>query len=587
MDASSLTIKKIIQSDTILRIPYFQRRYVWKEEDWERFAQDMEDTLDAITSYFLGAIILKNETTTPEDKKLGIGKKQLVVDGQQRLTTLAIYMKLLYMMTGQNDKFENQYLQSTPSKEPVIIHNCDDKPLFTKIMHLSTPQDLPDEGRIAEAYNYFHKFLDERKKDGVNLHELLNMVNSSVNFVVIELDSDDDEQQIFDTINSLGVPLRTDELLKNFLYEAKDEQAYLNNWRKVFDTDEASKFWETDAAKSRQEKSKKNITIERFFHAFVRIKMWDFKDKLSNSQRKSFVKMENTFATCKSFCNDFDVDKQALANEIIEYAKLFKEHLSDSVLDIRVPQHAGIKRLACFINATKTYTAIPYVLYILHNVKSEAERNNIFGYLESYLVRRAICKTSNNNYSDLFSENLIGGDKVRNTLDLLKEYIEGKAGSLEMPTAAKVVYALSNSKMDEQTARIIYYLYETKLTKTSENIFMESYNTCLAEQFMPKSCAAADVNWPKRADKDEEVNRQELINTLGNYFLLRVDDNEKAIKKAHNEGFAKKLTSMIGWCKGVRSCQQLTSMPTGWQEKDINSRNNTFAKIINENIWTV
>lgn len=116
---------------------------------------------------------------------------------------------------------------------------------------------------------------------------------------------------------------------------------------------------------------------------------------------------------------------------------------------------------------------------------------------------------------------------------------------------------------------------------------MESYNTCLAEQFMPKSCAAADVNWPKRADKDEEVNRQELINTLGNYFLLRVDDNEKAIKKAHNEGFAKKLTSMIGWCKGVRSCQQLTSMPTGWQEKDINSRNNTFAKIINENIWTV
>jgi hypothetical protein len=313
--------------------------------------------------------------------------------------------------------------------------------------------------------------------------------------------------------------------------------------------------------------------------------MWDFKDQLTESQKKSFVKMENTFATCKSFCNDFGVDKQELANEIIEYAKLFKEHLSDSVLDIRVPQHAGIKRLACFINATKTYAAIPYVLYILRNVKSEAERNNIFEYMESYLVRRAICKTSNNNYSDLFSEQLIGGGK--NTLDSLKEYIEERVGSLEMPSASKVVFGVSNYKMDEQTARIIYYLYETKLTKTSEKVFVESYNTCLAEQFMPKSCAAADENWPKHPDKDQEVNRQELIGTLGNYFLLRVDDNEKAIKKAHNEGFAKKLSCMLGWCKNVRSCQKLTPTLPGWLEKDINARNNHFAKLVNENIWTV
>ena len=584
MDAHSFPIKKVIQGDTILRIPYFQRRYVWTVEDWERFANDMEDTLDSKTNYFLGAIILKDEDEEPDDRRLGISKRQLVVDGQQRLTTLAIFMKLLYMMTSRGGEFKSQYLQPTANNAPVIVHNCEDKLVFSNIMHLSSAHQLDAKSRIEEAYNFFHDYL-EKKKNEVNLNDLLNTVNSSVNFVVIELNDKDDEQQIFDTINSLGVPLRTDELLKNFLYEAKDEQAYLNNWRKVFDVDDASKFWETDAAKSRQEKSKKNITIERFFHAFVRIKMWDFKDQLTESQKKSFVKMENTFATCKSFCNDFGVDKQELANEIIEYAKLFKEHLSDSVLDIRVPQHAGIKRLACFINATKTYAAIPYVLYILRNVKSEAERNNIFEYMESYLVRRAICKTSNNNYSDLFSEQLIGGGK--NTLDLLKEYIEERVGSLEMPSASKVVFGVSNYKMDEQTARIIYYLYETKLTKTSEKVFVESYKTCLAEQFMPKSCADADVNWPKHADKDQEVNRQELIGTLGNYFLLRVDDNEKAIKKAHNEGFAKKLSCMLGWCKNVRSCQKLTPTLPGWQEKDINARNNHFAKLVNENIWTV
>lgn len=583
MKARAAKIKDVFDTESLLRIPYFQRRYVWKEEDWERFVEDMESTLDCNKQYFLGALILQEEEPNSNEKE--ITEQYKVIDGQQRLTTLSIYMRILHMMTSKVSEFDSQYLHNDSLKTPVIRHSIDDKKEYENIMKQDVAREMTGDSKMIKAYNYMLKYFNT-KKDKLNLNDLLIEVKRKVTFVCITLDKEDDEQQIFDTINSLGVPLRTDELLKNFLYEAKDEQAYLNNWRKVFDTDEASKFWETDAAKNRQEKSKKNITIERFFHAFVRIKMWDFKDKLSDSQRKSFVKMENTFATCKSFCNDFGVDKQALANEIIEYAKLFKEHLSDSVLDIRVPQHSGIKRLACFINATKTYTAIPYVLYILHNVKSEAERNNIFGYIESYLVRRVICKTSNNNYSDLFSENLIGGRK--NTLDSLKKYIEEKEGSLEMPTAAKVVYALSNSKMDEQTARIIYYLYETKLTKTSENIFIESYNTCLAEQFMPKSCAAADVNWPKRTDKDEEVNRQELINTLGNYFLLRVDDNEKAIKKAHNEGFAKKLTSMIGWCKGVRSCQQLDpKMLSSWQEKDINSRNNTFAKIINENIWTV
>ena len=110
MEARTISINGVIQRNTLLRIPYFQRRYVWGEEDWKRFAIDMESTLDSDRCYFLGAIILKEEPVTMLDRRNGIAKRQLVIDGQQRLTTLSIFMKVLHMMVGKNEDFVNQLL---------------------------------------------------------------------------------------------------------------------------------------------------------------------------------------------------------------------------------------------------------------------------------------------------------------------------------------------------------------------------------------------------------------------------------------------------------------------------------------------
>ena len=116
MEASTLFINGVIQKNTLLRIPYFQRRYVWKEDNWNRFAIDMESTLDSERNYFLGALILKEDTVTKADKMLGIGKKQLVIDGQQRLTTifLTLYaikeLMLERSMNTEAERLENMYL---------------------------------------------------------------------------------------------------------------------------------------------------------------------------------------------------------------------------------------------------------------------------------------------------------------------------------------------------------------------------------------------------------------------------------------------------------------------------------------------
>lgn len=588
MEARTLSIRGIIQNDTLLRIPYFQRRYVWGEDEWARFAVDMESTIENERSYFLGAVILKNEEVSHDDNKNGIGQKYLVIDGQQRLTTLAIYMKVLHMLTGKTLDFKNQYLLDTDVQEPVIIHSCEDKPKFSDIMALETLRDLKGEDNLTKAYMFFKEALKNRKSLHNDLEVLLRMVNSKVKFVVISLSENDDEQQIFDTINSLGVPLTTGELMKNFLYGEADEEAYRTTWKIVFDTDEARAFWEADAAKTRQEKSKENTTIERFFHAFVRVKMWEFKDQLTDAQKRSFVKIGNVFATCKAFVEKFGMNKLDLANEIIMYAKLYREYLNESILDVRVPQHAGIKRISCFINASKNYVVIPYVLYILHVQQNEVERNQIFDYLESYLMRRVLADSKNGSYSEFFSESLISNGIA--TAKDLKDFISEKnAGSnLAMPSnsAIKLRLRTRTKAMDETMARIVYYLYETKLTSAKDEVFTGGYNNYYAELLMPKPSKSDNSNWPKHKENSQkEEERKQQIGTLGNLFLL--DSNgKKELKKKSEEICSVKVNLMKKWSEGIRSNQIFNNL-TSWTKEKIEDRNDGLSEVLSKNIWTV
>lgn len=587
MEARTATILEVIQRNSLLRIPYFQRRYVWKEEDWQRFAEDMVATIESDRNYFLGALIFKQEKVSRYEKMDGIANKHLVIDGQQRLTTMAIFMKVLHHKTGRIDDFTNQFLQANSSKDPVIIHSCDDAPQFRKIMHLPTLIDLEGDSNIVRAYMYFKNFLDDREQRGVNLIHLLNAVIATVNFVTISLKQEDDEQQIFDTINSLGVPLTTGELLKNFLYEQHDEILYRDTWYKEFDSDGYKGFWDEDVSKTSQRKTAENKRIEKFLYAYVRMKMWSYKDLFRANDRKDFVKTKNVFNTVKTFVNDFGADRLKIAHEIVEYAKLYREYLSSDILDKRVPKHFGIKRLSCLLNATKKDTPVPYILYILKNVQNEAERNLIFGYIETYLVRRMLTESSNvdKSYSEFFTDQLIG--QQIDSFEKLRKYIQDRDGSnLAMPSDTRIKLRQGEKKLDETTARIIYYLYETKLVPTSNNTFNNGFNSYYAEQLMPKAGKDADPHWPILSQQEEEEERASLIGTLGNYFLL--DDVEtKELKKVHNLSLAQKKPTLIEWVKNIRSSETTLNTLTIWDKSAIRKRNDAYAEKFCKEIWPI
>lgn len=596
MKAETPCITNVFQRSTILRIPFYQRQYVWGKDMWDRFLMDMDSLVGADMQYFLGSLILKKEKVAPEERMYGINTKYSIIDGQQRLTTLSLYLKALHTLIHDDvtwNNFKSTFFIQDSQQTPVLAHSINDRPAYQEVMW-GNPLDAYEDKQVVQAYHYLYNELSKRD----NKRELLMAVYAQITFVAIILDGQDDEQQIFDTINSLGVDLTIDELMKNFLYEIDDEEAYKHNWKPAFDDRDVRKFWGTDDAARKQVATDENKTITNFFYDFVRIKMWDFKDK-KGFDRKVFAQKNHIFNTCKAFVEVFHADKQELANEIIEYSKLYHKYFNKKNLDIRIPMTPCIERVACIAMANVP-SITPYLLYILKNVPDLNERNKIFGYIEKYLVRRMVCFNGdqNKNYVEFFGETLTGNRL--DSYDKLKDYIEriDDTKNQRMPSDDEVRLSIHQRTYggDDLLPRLFYYLQE------SANRFMANmggFNYFLAENIIPKPTKASEQNYPPHADPRREQERQTRIKSLGNFILLHqiyypnITDEEvkkeerkkfeKEVKKHTNDKWADKKLSLVASSQNV-ICSNWLSTRTVWGEAEIDERNRKLVEVIKQ-VW--
>ena len=591
MQATVNSIGELIQSNIRYRIPIFQRRYVWEKEQWERFAEDMDSLLDDNRKYFLGSLILKGEALDEEDKNNFIREKYIVIDGQQRLTTLFIYMKLLLLKTGRTYKFADDYCRDNQLSQPILDHNSDDTAPFRDVLSLETFREITNpNSNIEKAHNYFVKHIDKKYGDDTaTIGRLRRTIEQRVNFVGIKLEvGENNEQQIFDTINNLGVDLDTAELLKNFLFiRQEDEQSYRREggWKSMFDSDDALKFWKRDTEKSRQNVKKENKNIEQFLNAYVRIKMYgDYKESFTEQRRKTLVKLANTYDACKDLVEVCGVSRQDLADEIIEYARLFKKHFVMDKLDEPIKSYHCIERIIYIILATKKYSLVPYVLFLLKKVSDQKELDMISKYLESYVVRRILAaNTKDKSYSDLFGESLISQNIT--TAQGLKDYIRNRAVSnLKMSSAFDIINGITvrSTAVGEETARLIYYLYDVSFNNKNDL----GYNDCLAVELMPRSVANTD--WTACCTDVQENTRLDRCKTFGNYFLIKEENNGNWKKAKRKEA---KIRHIHG-CKEMFASNQILDDPNlhrpvnDWTSDSINDRNKLLAKAF-DGTWEI
>lgn len=130
MDAGKATISGVFNGSRLLEIPFYQRAYVWGEEQWERFLGDMEFVTASKRPYFLGSIILKQASSGNTWSE--VSEVRTVIDGQQRLTTMVIFFKALCAKNGTNNLFERDFVLETG--DVALRHGKYDRQDFEKVV---------------------------------------------------------------------------------------------------------------------------------------------------------------------------------------------------------------------------------------------------------------------------------------------------------------------------------------------------------------------------------------------------------------------------------------------------------------------
>ena len=222
-------------------------------------------------------------------------------------------------------------------------------------------------------------------------------VISNVQFVRIDLGPTDDEQQIFDSLNSLGVRLTTSELLKNYFFSRNNITAYQNIWESVFEANESAKaYWDTEIEAGRVKRPLIDIFFDAYFQQFIQKKKYN----ISVDDKLIYARTDQLANSYQSFVNTYcGGNKNTILDTLKDYATLFQQTFKSDFCSTTIPSDFGIERLNIVIFGLKTTTLIPYVLYLAKNISNLAILNEMYGILESYVMRRIVTRASTTNYT--------------------------------------------------------------------------------------------------------------------------------------------------------------------------------------------
>lgn len=522
---------KFLSMEGKVKIPFFQRTYVWSEENWEELVNELLN--DDLKNNFLGAIILKQLTSAS-----GEPKQLEVIDGQQRLTTLSILLKALYdSLSDENKKncegdiygilrFKMDYTSS--NYEIRIEHSYVDKRAFEDVINGNVNSDLIDSRShlILRCYKYFIEKIKSLDQQKINLllNKILNPENKML--VVIDLQENDDEQSIFDTLNTAGVRLTVAEIIKNSIFKkaiellGKDNavKVYNNTWQETFlANDDTLTYWGTERTTGRI----KRDNIEILLHCIGVIKGFYDPDKHTLSDLSKLYKEQINRINSVNELTD-------LINEIIDYAKIYKEKIITFDKSDLFSFDDSFRRLLHILDELEISTFHPFLLYILKNYSNEDDLISIFNKLEKFLIRNMIARMENTkNYNKL----------CKQFIDDLKN-LEQKLNSIPW---SKVTYGFFNISNRASTL-LLFWLELYRRTNDDNYDEKELKYDYTLEHIMPikweKNWNFSHVPHPNKSlsQSEKERDRNEKIEWIGNKTLLKsklntaISNNKFSIK---------------------------------------------------------
>ena len=355
-------------------IPVYQRNYDWKMEHCKQLYDDLVKVIrQNRKSHFFGSIVsVQSETGTMEEF--------LIIDGQQRLTTISLLLLAIYhlLCSGKiisqdrqlTDKILKKYLidEYEPEEKRIKLKPIKNDQKAFGILFDKDEERIPD-SNLTINYQYFY---DRIQREELSIDELFDAI-CRLEIINISLNHEDNPQLIFESLNSTGLDLSEGDKIRNYILMGlpNDQQTkfYEKYWNRI--------------------ENHTDYDVSSFVRDYLSIK------------QQSTPNINSVYPAFKKFVEDAEqADIEPLLRDLLEYAKRYALLLRGGHHDERL--NGCIYRL----NRLSTSVTRPFLLEALRlcesGVLSADELVEIFQFTESYLFRRTICDLPTNALNKIF-----------------------------------------------------------------------------------------------------------------------------------------------------------------------------------------
>lgn len=476
-------------------IPVFQRDYAWTEEQCTKLFEDIVMAYKKDRPHFCGSFVY-----APLGSKKHIDS-YIIIDGQQRFTTLYILIKALADSADDDrdkealqrylyneDKF-GRYGLDEKSKLKLKPVKTDNDQLLLLMSGKIEQMDKSRRGIIYHNYMLFMQliksFLEESSANSVL------MINDGIEKLIcadIRLDTDDNAQEIFERINSTGIKLGLADLIRNYILmtDTDQERLYEEYWLTV-----------------------QNLLPDKLLDNF-------FIDYL-NMKSDGFVKESEAYKSFKQVYVEGKYDNEKMLQEILHYAKqyyVFCYGSSDFGAEVNKAL-AGLRKL----KQTTVYLFLFRVFDDYENgIINKNELARVLKMLLSYSIRRLVCEIGSNTlrglYKTLYGRVFEQKENKNTYYDSLVSFFLQQTSKNTIPSDNEFVTALQEKNLYSKNALCKYLLCaienQGKETLDTENLSIE--------HIMPQN-KNLSMSWQKMLGENWQSVHEKYLHTLGNLTL--------------------------------------------------------------------
>ncbi|WQU91585.1 DUF262 domain-containing protein [Helicobacter pylori] len=510
MKATQSTINDFFAlTGTIFSIPVYQRNYTWEEENCEKLLQDIVSISQNKKTHFMGSITYILHLIDDE-KSLRQLQEFVIIDGQQRITTLMLLLKAIETkIPNEAIKKEIDNLLNLTRQRLRLKPIKSDKEAFDLVMQ-NRSHELQGVSHIRNNYRFFTKELDKYLEKGYHIEEIYGaFLRLKIVAIGLELGKDD-PQVVFESINATGVQLKGLDLIRNYLMmgENSDRQKHL------YDT-----YW-VPLENWRGEKD-----LNDFIKTYLRIYL---ENKLKEGEREVY------YALKAHHRDNFPDDIQGLMSDMREYGRIYQIFLDRDhyFLERGDPQQLANLRLRIKdLMKIQFGVAKPFILRCARDFeegKLDYENfHEILQILTSYYVRRSVYGDSNALNKFLYPLYRQLEEDV--SADALKRYLGKSVGQAAFPNDDKIraAFLVRNAYSTNQVCKFI--LLEIEKLSNAEPPREENLEV---EHFYPKT---PTQEWRDRVG-DYFTFEQDYLHNFGNLTLS--GQNQKLSNKSYEEKIA-------------------------------------------------